>query len=145
MTCLIVTTIIGLTCVSDAPPVGDCFYLPGQAICTVEAQRLPVRASWYNPALGGTNCVEPCDFTGNMTPVADCYNWCLGCPVDWYGDWLDFGDVGRWQCNDTGGAIMVGYGHVYTQHGWADKWFITLDFMTYSEPWFAYWLLNWRK
>lgn len=145
--CLTIATIALATCVPDAVPVGDCVQrMPERVDCIVQdATTIPIRASYYDPSLGGTNCQEPCDYTGDLTHVDDCYGVCLACPVGWYGNWIQFDEwIGRWQCRDHGGAIEPGYGRYFTQNGWFTGWVITVDFMTNEEPAFAYWLLDWQ-
>jgi hypothetical protein len=144
--CLTVLSIIGTYCVENARPVGQCVPRLSEVVdCVVPAERLPVRASFYNPAWGGINCDSDCAHTGDGTPVADCYEVCLACPVGWYGRWLDFGPwVGEWQCRDHGGAIQPHYGLTYTPEGFAECWWITVDFMAHDEPDWAYLLLPWE-
>lgn len=145
--CLTVLSIIGAYCVADAAPIGDCVPRMAEVVdCVVEAEALPIRASYYNPALGGINCDEDCSTTGDGTPVEQCYGWCMACPPGWYGRWLDFGEwVGQWQCRDHGGAITPTYGVTYTPDGFVEGWWITCDFMAYDEPEWAYLLLDWRE
>ena len=144
-TCLYVLTIIGLYCYNaPPPPEADCWSLPEYTICTIEAEELPIRAGWYYPPLGGTNCVEPCDLTGDGTPVESGYGWIAGCPIEWWNNWLDLEYAGRWQCRDTGGIVWVQYGEVYSQYGWTTEWFIYIDFLLREpEPW-TYFLLEWE-
>lgn len=144
--CLLVAGIAGIFCQAGAAPVGDCVSvsLIGTTFCTVEAEALPLRASWYDPALGGVNCMEPCGYLGDGTAVADAYGWAMACPVGWYGRWLDIEGVGRRQCRDHGGAIHPAYGRVYTPEGWVECWYITVDFLEHEPPPWAYMLLEWR-
>lgn len=144
--CLIVTSIIGIFCHADATPIGDCFVLPSlmPTVCVVPAQELPLRASWYDPALGGINCMEPCTQLGDGTAVSEAYGWALSCPAGWYGRWLEIKHAGRWQCRDHGGAILPTYGRTYTGAGFVTGWWITVDFLVRQPPPYAYMLLQWK-
>ena len=100
--CLAVVSIIGLYCYAGAQPIGDCFEAgPPTTICTVEADELSVRVSWYDPArclLGQSiNCDSDPTVVADGTAVADCYGWCIACPEGWYWNVI----VG-WICWATG-------------------------------------------
>jgi len=65
----------------------------------------------YDPALGGTNCVDPCGqmATGYWWTEADYYDGIDGvaaCPTDWLGHTIDIKHLGKFRCLDTGGAIQ---------------------------------------
>lgn len=142
--CLIVTSIIGMFCFQDAAPVGRCFYTPpDNAYCVIPAQELPLRASWYDPALGGVNCMDPCHLLGDGTHVDNAYGWALSCPDGWYGRWLDVQHAGSHLCLDSGGAIHPTYGRTYTNEGFVECWWITVDFLAKEPPPYAYMLLEW--
>lgn len=144
--CLIVVSIIGIFCHQDAQPVGKCWQHPfiDTHICVIEAEQLPLRASWYDPVLGGVNCMAPCDQLGDGTAVADAYGWVVACPPGWYGRWLDVEYAGRQQCRDHGGAVVPTYGRAYTPEGFVYTWWITVDFLAHEPPPYAYLLLDWR-
>jgi hypothetical protein len=143
--CLVVLSIIGTWCYDNAAPIGDCYPLPTGTLCFVAAEELPIRASWYDPALGGINCMEPCDLLGDGTAVAEAYGWAASCPNGWYGRWLDVEYAGRWQCRDHGGAIVPTWGEAFVSGvgtGW--HWWITVDFLAHEQPSWAYLLLDWQ-
>lgn len=127
---------MGAFCYADAAPIGDCvtFPVPLPTICTIPAEELPLRASWYDPALGPPNCLPPCSQLGDGTAVSDAYGWAMACPMGWYGRWLDVQHAGRWQCRDHGGAIRPTYGRAYTNDGFVTGWWITVDFLTHEPP-----------
>ena len=145
--CLTVLGVLGTYCVEGATAVGSCVRRMAEVTdCTVPADHLPVRASYYNPALGGINCDEDCSTTGDGTPVAECYGWCAACPPGWYGRHLDFGRwVGQWQCRDHGGAVVPTYGRTYMPGGFVEGWWIVVDFMAHRQPAWAYLLLDWSE
>lgn len=144
--CLVVASIFGVWCYENAAPVGDCFnFSPfGGQVCYVGADELPLRASWYDPALGGVNCMEPCGQLGDGTAVSDGYGWVVACPDGWYGRWLDVEHAGRWQCRDHGGAIHPTYGRTYTADGFVECWWIAVDMLVREQPGYAYMLLGWQ-
>ncbi|NJN53998.1 MAG: hypothetical protein HC804_04100 [Anaerolineae bacterium] len=145
--CLIVTSIIGVFCQNNATPIGDCMTFPApfsMTVCTVAAEQLPVRASWYNPTLGGVNCMEPCAYLGDGTAVQAAYGWAIACPDGWYGRWLTIEHAGRWQCRDHGGAIQPTYGRTFTANGFVECWWLPVDFLTHDAPPYAYMLLEWK-
>lgn len=152
--CLAVIGLLDIICAPSAEPIGDCWQpINGVLACTAEPWELPIRASWYNPLLGGINCDKDCRYVADGTLSADCFNWCLACPLGWEphykdgqfipGKVIDFGPhVGVWQCRDVGGAIHHKYGRWYTSGGFTWEWVIVVDFMTYHEPEWAYWLFE---
>lgn len=142
--CLIVLSIIGTFCYADAQPVGECVVWADTAVCFVAAEELPLRASWYDPDLGGINCMFPCDQLGDGTAVSEAYGWALSCPMGWYGRWLEIEYAGRWQCRDHGGAIMPTYGRAFTGSEFVEGWWITVDFLLPEPPPYAYMLLAWN-
>jgi hypothetical protein len=144
--CLTIATITITTCVQGAQPIGDCQQRMAEVTdCTIEADELLIRGQWYYPPLGGTNCQDPCYETGDGTHYTDCLNWCLACPLGWYGRWIEFDNwIGRWQCRDHGGGIKVSYGEYFTQHGRVTGWVILVDFLVAEEPAWAYWFLEWQ-
>ena len=80
--CFIIYGIVGLYCFSAPPeyvPPGDCVLF----MCIVsEPTEMPIRASWYNPALGGINCMEPCDRLGDDSLLEDdLYGHVIACPL----------------------------------------------------------------
>ena len=88
--------------------------------------------------------MEPCDLTGDGTPVESGYGWIAGCPIEWWNNWLDLEYAGRWQCRDTGGIVWVQYGEVYSQYGWTTEWFIYIDFLLREPESWTYFLLEWE-
>jgi hypothetical protein len=142
--CLFIIGLAAPLCYTGAEAIGDCITYPDLIYCEAQPEAVPLRASWYDPALGGTNCLDPCHLTANGTAVEDCYNVCLACPGEWIGNTFIVDGVGIYPCTDTGTAIIPGYGEVFTSSGFVTEWFITVDFMATSPPWFAYELLEWE-
>lgn len=132
MTCLHVIGIIGAYCFPGAQPVGTCSYVVNDVYCTVAAEELPIRASWYNPELGGINCMEPCSMLGDGTPVHTGYGTMAACPPGWYWRWLHVDGLPSVQCRDHGGAI-----HPTWYHG-IGEWAIVIDYLLERPEWFVY-------
>lgn len=140
--CLTVLGIVGTFCVEGAQPIGDCEQRLAEVMdCVVQESELPLWTSYYMPPLGGINCDSDCSVVADGTAVTDCYDWCVACPIGWYGRWLDLGDIGQWQCRDHGGAIHPVYGERYTPEGFVTGWSIPIDLLVREEPPFAYRLL----
>lgn len=144
MTCLyIIGLAIGSVCFQDAQPIGICHPIgDGVNYCTAHIEDLPIRASWYNPSLGGINCMEPCDTLGDGTAVKDAYGWAMACPAGMYGLTLDIEHAGVWQCRDHGGDVTVRYGEVYTNDGFIDAWYLVGDFLLEKPAAWSYMLLD---
>lgn len=125
----------------DYIPPGTCV----NNTCYVEAQDLEIRASWYNPELGGTNCMEPCNQLGDGSLVSEYYDKIIACPQDWYGRYLEIENVGIFQCRDSGGAIVPTCQPTFIPaHGTKFQCYIAIDFLTRGRPDFAYLLLDWN-
>ena len=146
MVCLAVSTLLGLLCIPGAAQIGDCLpNIYGLNVCVVDdPTEIPIRASWYNPLLGGINCVDPCDETGDGTPIDMCWDNCISCPIEWYSSELNVQYAGVWQCRDTGPAMGLNYGEYYTPDGFKTGWFITIDFMLRKPEWWTYLILDWE-
>lgn len=139
MTCLFVIGIIGTACFQDAPPIGVCDRYANVTHCVAEIEDLRGLMSWYDGALGGINCVEPCEFLGDGTPTAESYGWAMACPLGLYGRFFTFEGVGRFQCRDHGGAVNVRYGRRYTRNGFVSEWYIVFDLSMQGDGFpFAY-------
>ena len=91
--CILVSGIIGAWCFSAPPDFalpGDCVDIGDVFMCRIDANELPIRATYYNPELGETNCMEPCDQLGDGTAVVDGYGRFTACPIGWYGRHIEF-------------------------------------------------------
>lgn len=162
--CLIVFGLVQGLCVTAepnrplAPPPGAVcipgWFTGGTVYCFISAEDLPLRASWYDPAEGGINCMDPCTLTATGATVESCYLRCIACPFEWL-MWPPVtlvvesnraGGGGEWVCQDTGGAIDgVQYGRTYDPgRGFVHEFYITIDFMSPSQPTWSYELMNWR-
>ena len=138
-TCLYVIGIVGVFCFAGADPVGNCYDDMDYHYCTIEADELPIRASWYNPSLGGVNCMEPCAMLGDGTPVNDGYGTMAACPMGWYGNYLHVDGLPTVQCRDHGGAIHPTW---YEELG---QWAIVIDYLLPDAEWFIYGMYqDWR-
>ena len=145
--CLIVVGIAGLFCYSAptrySPEFGSCVDTGEKRLCYLSEDALPLRASWYNPELGGINCQEPCGQLGDGGAVADGFGKTIACPPDWYGREIDFGWIGSRQCRDSGEAIKPTCGFVFVPEvGSEYHCFITVDFLERTAPPFAYQFLT---
>ena len=142
--CLFIIGIIGTWCEQDAHTIGVCHPVGNDSIyCTVDADDMLIRASWYDPTLGGINCFDnTCDHLGDGTPTADGYGRYAACPVGMYGEWIDIDNVGLWQCRDHGGDVVPKFGEVYTASGFVSTWYITVDFLLESPQWWTYGLFD---
>lgn len=151
--CLFVFSVIGLYCYENAEPIGVCQKFPNGMICFVDAEELPVRASWYDPFLetdsqevADIQCMEPCHLLGDGTAVEDAYGWAVACPLGWHGRWITVQFAGTWQCRDSGGAIRPTWMEVFIPgEGMRMEWFLTLDFLLKEQPSWAYLLLPWKE
>lgn len=143
--CLIIWGIVGTYCYSapsDFTPPGTCIF----GICFVQAAQLPVRASWYDPVLGGINCQEPCDLLGDGSPVDENYGQIIACPPGWYGRALYFDNIGERECRDSGGDIVPTCQEIFIPwKGHEYTCYITVDFLERQEPPWAYMLLAWEN
>ena len=145
--CLFVAGVIASYCSAPALPPPDTIcrwnWEHDILVCSIEdITELPIRASWYYPPWGGTNCVEPCDEIGNGMKVKDAYNWVAACEGSLYKQWFEIPGHGRWRCYDNGGFVAIKYGRVYTQNGWWTGWFITKDFLMDEEPYWNHWVFH---
>jgi hypothetical protein len=150
--CLLVIGIFGGYCY-NVPPDYDS---PGNCldfICVVEAEELPIRASWYDPALynpetgeGKINCQEPCYLLGDGSPVDENYGYAIACPPGWTQQEIYFPGLNQTRkCKDSGPAIVPTCMEVYTpREGFVFKCFITVDFLEHEQPPFALMLLEWE-
>ena len=73
-----------------------------------------VDVTWYDPALGGTNCNHDCTTLSSSTPLLDShYGSVLACPIEFYGATFHIrgskGGLadGEWTCLDGGSAMVV--------------------------------------
>ena len=107
-------------------------------------EQLPIRASWYDPQLGGINCyLDTCDHLGDGTPVATSYGWAMACPAGMYGLTLEIEHAGQWTCRDHGGAVVPKYGRVFDGSQVVDTWYLTGDFLLQEPAAWSYMLLDW--
>ncbi len=125
--CLFVVGIIGVACHQDAQPIGECIDHGMTTYCEADITDLRGYMSWYDGMLGGVNCVEPCEFLGDGTPVPESYGKMMACPLGLYGRFFTFEGVGTFQCRDHGGDIVVRYGRRYTRDGFVNEWHIVFD------------------
>jgi hypothetical protein len=85
----------------------------------------PLKISWYDPDLGGINCMDPCDQMATGTKVEE---WRYGRTAACVPEWtraravIVIPGLGRFDCLDTGGAIK--------EHG--D--FIWIDLLAHRPP-----------
>jgi hypothetical protein len=151
--CLFIIGVVGQWCYAEATPVGHCVYSSSGVECVIAPDDLPIRASWYNPALcdvSPINCLAgTADYLGDGTPVDEGYGRYAACPPGMYGQVLVVDWAGVWECRDSGTAVVPRYGRVYTPSGFVYSWFLTVDFLVDAEtheeapPW-AYALLTWQ-
>jgi len=73
----------------------------------VQAEK-PLKISWYDPDLGGINCMEPCDQMATGVKVTEArYGRTAACIPEWTAARrvVVIPGLGRFECLDTGGAI----------------------------------------
>jgi len=141
--CLYVIGILGTVCHQDAPMTGVCDVYDNVTHCTVKIEELRALLSWYDGALGGINCVEPCEYLGDGTLVSESYGRFMACPLGLYGRFFTFEGVGTFQCRDHGGDINVRYGRRYTRNGFVNEWYIVFDLSMQGDNFpYAYDLVN---
>lgn len=126
--CLLVVGIVGTWCYVDASHAGQCIDHGMVSHCMADVDQLYGLLSWYDPALGGINCQEPCHLLGDGTPVEQSYGVMMACPLGLYGRSFSFDGVGTFQCRDHGGDVNVRYERRYTSdRGFVDDWFVVFD------------------
>ena len=70
-------------------------------------QNKPLKISWYDPALGGINCMDPCDQMATGVKVTeDRYGRTAACIREWTGRTVVIEGLGEFECLDRGGAIV---------------------------------------
>lgn len=79
-----------------------------------QRQTKPLKISWYDPALGGINCMEPCDQMATGVKVTeDRYGNTAACIADWTGRTVVIAGLGEFECLDRGGAIIEHEGYIW--------------------------------
>jgi hypothetical protein len=76
----------------------------------------PLKISWYDPDLGGINCMAPCDVMATGEKVTEWrYGRTAACIPEWTRQRLTvvIPGLGRFQCLDTGGAIQEHDGYIW--------------------------------
>lgn len=149
--CLMVYTVVGMFCstIAQPPPGANCELDPWRLICEIDPEDMVIRASYYDPRLGGTNCMEPCDLLGDGTPVEEAWGWAAGCPAEWYDKriltFLPDKQGGRvWWCRDTGFTTFIKHGRYYIPSGWKSGWYVFIDFLLPEREWWTGRELKWK-
>ncbi len=107
--------------------------------CPPPLETMPLLATWYDPALGGINCQEPCNVFADGTAVTeDSYNVTAACLPQWLGRDIVVVGLGTFKCRDTGGGIVVEWNEYY------GRWVIRLDVLAHEEISCNYCLWEWR-
>ena len=66
----------------------------------------PLKVSWYDPDLGGINCMHPCNQMASGTIVTEWrYGKTAACVPEWMYKRVVIDGLGTFDCLDTGGAI----------------------------------------
>ena len=79
-----------------------------------QRQTKPLKISWYDPQLGGINCMEPCDQMATGVKVTeDRYGKTAACIADWTGRTVVIPGLGEFECLDRGGAIIEHEGYIW--------------------------------
>lgn len=77
-------------------------------------QTKPLKISWYDPQLGGINCMEPCDQMATGVKVTeDRYGRTAACIREWTGRTVVIEGLGEFECLDRGGAIIEHEGYIW--------------------------------
>lgn len=80
------------------------------------SQDTPLKISWYDPALGGINCAEPCDTMATDTKVTEArYGRTAACIAEWTAERriVVIPGLGEFECLDRGGAIVQKNGYIW--------------------------------
>jgi hypothetical protein len=135
---------MGTYCHVNAQQIGICHPVDDHVTyCTVDMEDLPLWTSYYDPALGGINCLnDTCEHLGDGTPVKDGYGRYMACPPGMYGLELEIEDIGIWQCRDHGGMVVPRYSRVYTPDGFVTGWHLIADFLLTAPEWWTYTLCD---
>lgn len=76
-------------------------------VATITTNDKPLKISWYDPSLGGINCMEPCNIMASGVEVTeDRYGNTAACLKEWMGAYVVIPGIGEFRCLDTGGAII---------------------------------------
>jgi hypothetical protein len=94
-------------------------------------QQIKIRASHYDPALGGVNCSRFVNgvcvsHMANGQPWQEFIGYAIACPPEWkFGTKLII-DGKTWECMDRGGAIQIENGIAW------------VDFLSHGKPFDGY-------
>lgn len=154
ITCLAIETLNGIHCAEGAATVGKCQTVGEITLCRVDdPEALPLWYSWYNPALGGTNCGGSCDYMATMPVTPAAYEFAASCPRGWtfYGRTRTITTpAGLRECVDHGTDIKPTWREAYGPAGLGWHWVIVVDILAHERPDWAYtmsgeWSLGWSE
>ena len=79
-----------------------------------QRQTKPLKISWYDPQLGGINCMDPCDQMATGAKVTEeRYGRTAACIREWTGRTVVIAGLGEFECLDRGGAIIEHEGYIW--------------------------------